>query len=944
MQNKTISTRRSPESPAPDALVATKLAPPRSAGRAVAREALLARLMEGRRLRCVVLQGPAGCGKTTTLVAWRQALLPLGFDVAWLSLTPEDNEPSRLLDYLLASVAQVAPAATQEAADYAGRGVDSEAMERALIALVRGVAAHRRELVLVLDDLQHLMDPRIHEALQWLLDYAPANLHLAIASRGALPLSLERLRAEGRVLEIDVRDLRFSPAESERFLRTQMGAIAPRDALALHALCDGWAAGLQLLAINWKKRRQELAAGQRSAGDAAAQAPDDFVRAQVQDPQGFAAYFEKEVLSHLAPADLELLTSVSACSRFCAPLCAALLGRPVDDPAMAPLLARLEAENLFIVPVESGAERETWFRLHPLLRETLRERLGQRDEARRQALHRIAWQWFRDHGLIDEAVRQAVAAGEGAAAAALVEKSAYGLAVRGELRKLIGLVRQLPPAQVQARVGLRLWMIRVELFARELDAFSANIARLRPDIAPDDAISHYWLTLLEASLALQRDDTDAAQVLLPRLLAAPEGADALAIGARDNILSWLYMHRGEGERARRVQRDNPIRLVDGVPLRGTSSGTLQGRALVGLSYAVEGRMTQAERIYREVLREANEGGTACVDAAYLSTALLGEVLYEHGETEAVLTLLEDRVDALERVSIPDSVLRVHRTLAAAHWVAGRRLEAMACLERLEDYSAALGLDRLLVFSLTLQVHYRLQMGEMAAAEVALQRVNTLDALHAHAQHSALGEIAVVSERARIRWALARGDTDDAARRIGPLIANIEARGRQRLVAQLQLLQALIARRRGRADEARLCTLAALRSGHRLGLVRSLLDADPAVMELVNEVAQDAALDPVLAFYAERLGSAGGLPAPGHAAVVQGAPAHAPSRPVEPLSERERDVLGLLAQAMPNKKIALAMGLSIDTVKWHLKNIYGKLGVAGRDQAVAWTRASRAIAD
>lgn len=448
MQNKTISTRRSPESPAPDALVATKLAPPRSAGRAVAREALLARLMEGRRLRCVVLQGPAGCGKTTTLVAWRQALLPLGFDVAWLSLAPEDNEPTRLLDYLLASVAQVAPAATQEAADYAGRGVDSEAMERALIALVRGVAAHRRELVLVLDDLQHLMDPRIHEALQWLLDYAPANLHLAIASRGALPLSLERLRAEGRVLEIDVRDLRFSPAESERFLRTQMGAIAPRDALALHALCDGWAAGLQLLAINWKKRRQELAAGQRSAGDAAAQAPDDFVRAQVQDPQGFAAYFEKEVLSHLAPADLELLTSVSACSRFCAPLCAALLGRPVDDPAMAPLLARLEAENLFIVPVESGAERETWFRLHPLLRETLRERLGQRDEARRQALHRIAWQWFRDHGLIDEAVRQAVAAGEGAAAAALVEKSAYGLAVRGELRKLIGLVRQLPPAQV----------------------------------------------------------------------------------------------------------------------------------------------------------------------------------------------------------------------------------------------------------------------------------------------------------------------------------------------------------------------------------------------------------------------------------------------------------------------------------------------------------------
>ncbi|HSV58011.1 MAG TPA: LuxR C-terminal-related transcriptional regulator [Variovorax sp.] len=941
---QTRTNERATDDSALRPLVSTKLVPPRSAGRVVAREALLARLMEGRRRRCVVLQGPAGCGKTTTLVAWRQALLPLGFDVAWLTLTPEDNEPSRLLDYLLASVAQVTPAATQEAADYAGRGVDSEAMERALIALVRGIAAHPRELVLVLDDLQHLMDPRIHEALQWLLDYAPANLHLAIASRTALPLSLERLRADGQLLEIDVRELRFSPAESERFLRTQLGSIEPRDALALHELCDGWAAGLQLLAINWKKRRQELAAGQRgadAAGDAAAppaEAPGDFMRVHVQDPQAFAAYFEKEVLSHLSSADLELLTSVSACSRLCAPLCAALLGRPDGDPAMAPLLARLEAENLFIVPVESSAERETWYRLHPLLRETLRERLGRRSEAERREVHRTAWQWFRDHGLIDEAVRQAVAAGEGAAAAALVEKSAHGLAVRGELRKLVGLVRQLPPAEVQARIGLRLWMIRVELFARELDAFSANIAHLRPDIPPDDAISHYWLTLLEASLALQRDDTDAAQALLPRLLAAPEGADALATGARDNILTWLYMHRGDYERARRVQHDNPIRLIGGAPLRATSSGTLQGRALVGLSYAVEGRMTQAERIYREVLREAKEGGSACVDATYLSSALLGEVLYEHGETEEVLTLLEDRVDALERVSIPDSVLRVHRTLAAAHWVAGRRLEAMACLERLEDYSGALGLDRLLVFSLALQVHYRLQMGEVAAAEIALQRVNEIDARHSNAQHSALGEIAVVAERARIRWSLARGDIDDAARRIEPLIANIEARGRQRLVAQLKLLQALIERRRGRADVAKECTLAALRSGHRLGLMRSLLDADPAVMELVGEVAKDAALDPVLGFYAERLGSAGRMPSTG-ATGSKDPMADAARRPVEPLSERERDVLGLLVQAMPNKKIALALGLSIDTVKWHLKNIYGKLGVAGRDEAVAWMRGS-----
>lgn len=932
MPDKTPSPARPPDVSALKALVTTKMVPPRSAGRVVAREALLARLMEARRRRCLVLQGPAGCGKTTTLVAWRQALLPLGFDVGWLTLTAEDNELTRLLDYLLASLAHAAPAVTQAAADFAGRGVDSEAVERTLIALVRSIAGHPRDLVLVLDDLHHLTDPRIHEALQWLLDYAPANLHLMMASRGAVPLSLDRLRAEGQLLELDVRDLRFSAAESERFLQSQLGTIDHRDAMQLHELSDGWAAGLQLLAINWKKRRQELATAR---GDA--KAPGDFVRTHVQDPQAFAAYFEKEVLSRLSPQELDLLISVSACSRFCAPLCAVLLGRPESDVGMAPLLARLEAENLFIVPVES-TERETWYRLHPLLRETLRERLGQRSEAERLQVHRIAWQWFRDHGLIDEAVRQGVAAGEGAAAAALVEKSARDLAVRGELRKLIGLVRQLPLAQVQARVGLRLWMIRVELFAREFDAFSAQIDRLRKDIPPDDAMSHYALTLMEATLAVQRDDTDAGMALLPRLLAVPEGADAMTIGGRDNILTWLYMHRGDYERARRIQLDNSIRLINGVPLRGTPSGTLQGRALVGLSYAMEGRMTQAERIYRDVLRESNEGGSACVDSAYLATALLGEVLYEHDETDEALRLLEDRVDALERVSIPDSVLRVHRTLAAAHWVAGRRLEGMAYLERLEDYSAALGLDRLLVYSLSLQAHYRMEMGDAVAAEASMLRLNEIDARHGDADHSALMEIGVIAERARIRWSMARGDADDAARRIEPLIASIEMHGRQRLVAQLKLMQAVIERRRGRMDAARECTLTALRRGHRLGLVRSLLDADPVVMELVADVARDASLDPVLAFYAERLASAGRMAASAESTTSTGTSTHAATRPVEPLSERERDVLHLLVQAMPNKKIALALGLSIDTVKWHLKNIYGKLGVAGRDEAVAWMRA------
>ena len=913
-------------------LVSTKLVPPRPAGRMVARDKLISQLLESRRRRCVVLQGPAGCGKTLALVAWRQPLLPLGFDVAWLTLTAEDNEPTRFIDYLLASLAQIDPAITREAAELAGHGVDREAIERTVITLIRGIARHPRELVLMLDDLQHLADARLHEALQWLLDYSPPRLHLVLATRTGVPLSLARLRAQQLVLELDLRELRFSPAESERFLQAQLGSIEARDAMRLHELTDGWVAALQLLALDLKRRRQQGSARAEAGGG-------ESPRAQVQDPQAFAAYFEREVLARLAPNELELLISVSACNRFCAPLCATLVGRPEAVADMVALLSRLEADNLFIMPVE-GAELETWYRLHPLLRETLRERLGRRSEARRRALHLAAWQWFQARGLLDEAVRHAVQAGEAAAAGALVQSSARDLASRGELRKLIGLVRQLPAEQVQSSVALRMWMVRVSLYARDFETCAKAIAALRADLAPDDDHSRFALLILEATFTVQRDDIDAATALLPRLLEPPPAqADAMTVGGRDNLLSWIYIRRGDHERARQIQLDNPTRVMNGAPLLGTAGGILQGRCLVGLSCALQGRMTEAERIYRDVLHDAQQGGSSCIEPAYMATALLGEVLYENDDPHAVLALLEDRMDVLERVSIPDAVLRLFYMLSAAHWLLGHHLESFACLERLEDYATHLGLDRLLAYSLSAQAQRRQQLGELTETESLMKRLEEIEHRHPTKAAGHFTEIGVMAERGRVRWLLAQGDVDAAAQRLDVLLASMEARNQHRLMAQLLLLRAVIERARGREAQARDAVLAALRSGHRRGLLRTLLDADPAAPALIREASADPGLDPVLAFYVERLcpPQESVADATGAALPHPGADAHAAAMPMESLSEREPDVVRLLAQAMPNKKIARALGVSPETVKWHLKNIYSKLGVSGRDEAVARVR-------
>ncbi len=905
----------------------SKLVPPRNSARIVVRERLNAQLLDARRRACIVLKGPTGCGKTTALISWRQMLLPLGFDVAWLALGADDNELTRLIDFLLASLTQVDPAITKKAITLEGRGTDNEVVERTLITLVRGIVSHPRDVVLVLDDLHHLTDARIHDALQWLIDYAPANLHIALASRSTVPLSLARLRSQEQTLELDLRDLRFTPAESEQFLKAQLGNITPDDAQLMYEMTDGWAAGLQLLSISRKNNGQTV-------GDFGAGA---LTPAHVLDTQAFATFFEIEVLSHLSPTDLNMLVDMAMCNRFCASLCAALIGRPEALGEAVSLLTRLESDNLFLSRIDS-AEPETWYRLHPLLRETLLKHVNTRSEAEQRELHARAWPWFRDREYLDEAVHHAILGGESAAATALIEQHAELLYASGDLRMLITLVRQMPPEQIRSSIKLRIVVARMQLYARNFAACAESLEQLERDLPDSDSLDRIMLCLLQATLAVQRDDSDGAMTVLPQLQHPSKNADAVVIGACCNILSWLYIHRGEYELARRIQIDRPALLIHGVPLLGTTSGSLYGRCLTGLSLAFEGQMAQAERVYREVLYEAERGGKACTDAACLAAALLGDALYETNDVGAAHQLLSSRVDILERVSIPDSVLRVLMALAKSHWLAGNRQEAFSYLERLEDYSTKLGLDRLRSYSLVWRFYWHLLLGEFLAAETKLAQLDAINARHPNVEHGALNEIRILTENAHIRWQANQGDLDGAMERLEQLNAFCERHGRKLAVARLQMLSAVIDTQRGRMDSARDKMLTALRLGHQLGLVRTLVDTHPTTLDMIRKLVSSETLDPVLTFYVERLQSCEREPhiLSANMSVPTGA-RRPPTSGMGDLSKREIEVVRLLAQALPNKKIARALSLSPETVKWHLSHIYTKLGVNSRDEAVSRVR-------
>ncbi|WP_233849925.1 LuxR C-terminal-related transcriptional regulator [Paraburkholderia sp. HD33-4] len=903
-------------------LVSSKLAVPRSTRRSLAREPLLSRMLAERRRRCMVLQSPAGYGKTTSLAAWCRALAPFGYDLAWLSLDAEDNDPAVWLDYLLTSVAKVDPAISREAMLLQGFGTGQDDVERTVIALVRGIVSHRRELVIALDDLQHLSDPRILEALQWLLDYAPANLHLAFASRGPIPLELDRLRAQEETLELSLGDLRFSPEEAESFLRSQLGDVDTASARRLNELTDGWVSGLQLFSLSLKKKRRTATSG----------AVDLAIREQVRDARTFALYFEREVLSKLAPAEIDLLTRAAACDRFCVSLCTALFAPDAADRAtISQLLERLENDNLFIVPLNQSG-RETWYRLHPLLQQTLLERFESWSEGARRDVHACARQWFLDHGHLGEAVQHALKAGDPARAAALIEQCAQSLFMSGQMRTLASLVRQLPLEQVHSSVYLRIWMARQQLFHMESAACAASLDALDADLPAQAASDRFTVVVLRAALAIQRDDANGAMALLPTLLNPPSSADGVTLAGRNNVLSWIYMQRGEYEQARALQSaEAPPRTNDGTPLIGTGAGSLMGRCFVGLSYSLEGQMTQAERIYRTVLREAERHGRSCNQPACVAAALLSEVLYEQNHHEAARGLLEGRAEMLERVAIADVVLRGMLVLSGARWLAGHRLEAFAWLERLEDYGVTHGLSRVIGASLATQVFRRLSQGEVNVAQDCLERLRALDSAAPDSAEPGFDGLRFAALAATIRYDIATGDLERAALLLDQLIALCETNGRQGRVAPLRLQRGLVDMRLGRHAAARANIVSALSMGHRLGLLRSLLDADGSALDLIGEAARQEPLDPLLAFYVERLQAA--QPRQPEANAAGSTRTRAPMAGIKTLSEREIDVVRLLSEALSTKKIARTLGLSPETVKWHLTNIYGKLGVSGRDEAV-----------
>ena len=405
--------------PAP--ILATKLYVPPPLPRAVPRSRLIAPLNEGLASGCrlSLISAPAGFGKTTLVSGW---IADCKRPVAWLSLDEGDNDPTRFLAYLIAAL-QTIELKIGESLLAVLQSPQPPPTESILTALLNEITTVADNFILVLDDYHVIDSQRVDQALVFLVEHLPPQMHLVIATREDPQLPLSRLRVRNQLTELRAADLRFTPAEAAEFLNQIMGLnLSAENIAALEDRTEGWIAGLQLAGISVRDRAN----------------PSNFIATLSGSHRFILRYLTEEVLNRQPPEIQQFLLQTSILDKLNGEVCNAVTGR-ADGPL---LLDRLLNANLFLISLD---DEQQWFRYHHLFADLLRDRLVAQQKDQMAELHRCASRWYGQQGMASEAIRHALAAEDYALAVQLIERHAMNTVMQGYVQTVNGWMQALPP-------------------------------------------------------------------------------------------------------------------------------------------------------------------------------------------------------------------------------------------------------------------------------------------------------------------------------------------------------------------------------------------------------------------------------------------------------------------------------------------------------------------
>jgi len=904
-----------------DVLLATKLHVPRPRPDLVPRLRLAERLDEGLARGLMLVCAPAGYGKTVLLADWARHGQPT---VAWLSLDVGDNDPARFWRHCVAALDQGRPGLAGRVGPLFGPPAPSS-YEGLVIALINELAAEQDacQALLVLDDY-HLIDSEtVHTSLGFLLEHRPPGLRLVLASRSDPPLALARLRGRGQLAELRAAELRFTADEAAALLRQTAagpGAALPDTAVAaLAARTEGWAAGLQLAALSLL--------GQPDAAG--------FVAEFTGSHRYVLDFLTEEVLEHQSERVRTFLLETSVLERLSGPLCDAVTGRPGGQE----LLEQVERAGLFLMPLD---EVRGWWRYHHLFADLLRVRLQEEQPGLAPRLHRNAAAWYAERGLADDAIRHAVAAGEMTWAARLIEQDfdmVYN--VRGEGGTIQRWFSALPADLVQSRPRLLLVQALLMATSGHLDAVDALLDAA--ERAGADAVDEpfeptvgraasmlvnvpAYIAVDRSYLAQLRGDAGGTAAFAAQALAViGEGERLLDSVARWQlaIAAWLGGRLAEAERA----------LVDGIA--GLHAAGLLAVAAssvyeLGQVQRARGRLDAAVQACQQALEVTVVPGRPPWAAAGPAYVGLGELAYERNEMEIALQHVTEGIALCRQWVYTTQLAAGLVTLAWIRQAAGDPAGALDAIG--EAVRVAPGPPGLFNPVPAQRARLLLAQGDLAAAAHWMKECG-LDADDEPDYSREPGQLVLA------RVLLAQGLPGQALALLDRLYAAAVAQDRIGSVIEAGALRALALAASGEESGAVAALADALTLACPQGYVRIFVDEGKPMAALLGllitaqRAGQAAAEAPLgcLARLLRAFDSGPALPVPGRLAtrVVPGL--------VEALTERELEVLGMLAAGRSNQAVARELVVTIDTVKKHVSHILDKLGTANRTEAVARAR-------
>jgi LuxR family maltose regulon positive regulatory protein len=923
-------------------LLQTKLhapAPPSRNGRfsLVSRPRLLHKLNSGIGKKLTLICAPAGFGKSTLLREWIDQSAATGAELqagvrtacaaAWLSLDAGDNDAIRFWTYFIAALQTLDPAIGKAtlALLQSPQAVNHELV---LTSLLNDVAERSDLLILVLDDYHLINTPAIHRALLFLLDHLPAQLHIVLSSRADPPLTLARWRGQGLLTELRIDDLRFTADEAAGFLEQVMGLqLSPEAIAALESRTEGWVAGLQLAALSLQGIRDR----------------DHFITRFSGSNRYILDYLVEEVLSQQSEEIQHFLLQTSILEQMCGPLCDAVVSNRLNSAysTSQEILEALEQANLFLIPLD---DERHWFRYHHLFSDVLRIRLRKEQNGALADLHRRASIWHEETGQIEAAVSHALAIPDVDRAASLVESVAMTILLHHSLiYSARQLIEQIPLATIQLRPRLTLaYGITLSLFGQfdTTDELLANAAKARNLPDGDTEVAGGFLVLRSLLARFRLHPTQSLELAQQALENLPADDHVLRAAAFQNI-GLAYIRQGKS-----LEGQQMLTQAAASALAGKANYlALVANEEIATEQRMRGQLTQAKRTCEGVLIQAVRWGANFTPAVGIIHIVLGEVLYERNELANAIHSLTEGLQMMRGTTEMNLLARGFATLAGAQRATGEADLALLTLQQGEDRLDQMQLAPAALLNasarLTAQrAQFMIHDGEIASAQQWAATTPLIgDTSHGCTQRHTL---------ARLRIAQYQRDPqprylEEAKALLAHVAAVAEATGWMTYRIENLLLHAIIFQMQRERAAAQDALLHALTLGQSEGYVRTFVDEGeklrPLLLELRLGLARKAADEqpPGLATYLEQLLTAmGPTPATKEMPVTSTLPTAQPL--VEPLTEREIEILRLVDDGLSNNEIADKLIVTVGTVKKHLNNIFGKLGVTSRTQALAGARA------